>query len=127
MSDKAAEKTGQDQHALGMKRTAEGDLALDIDHLATPQADLRRDPRGIAEREGAETDHRQAIDLSNPFAVGFKPDRLAADFLLQAPVQAVAAAKLRADRGLDFGGANLLLAGIGRELVGFLKQIGDCT
>src|SRR5439155_5812757 len=83
----AAEKAGQDQHTLGMERTAKSDLALDIEHLAATQADLGGDPRGIAEGERAKADHRQAIDLPNPFASGFKPDRLAADLLLHAPIQ----------------------------------------
>src|SRR6266851_1513050 len=123
----AAEKARQDQHALGMERTAEGNLALDIDHLAATQPDLGGDPGGIAKRESAETDHRQAIDLPNPFTPGFEADRLAADLLLHAPVQTVAAVKLRVDRGVDLGGADLLLAGIGRELVGLLQQISDRT
>src|SRR5882762_981376 len=49
----AAEKAGQDQHALGMERTAKSDLALDIEHLAATQADLGGDPRGIPEGKRA--------------------------------------------------------------------------
>ena len=57
------------------------------------------------------------------FAVGLDADRLAADLLLQAAIDAVAAADLRVDRRLHLGLADHLLAGIGGELVGFPQQI----
>ena len=57
------------------------------------------------------------------FAVGLDADRLAADLLLQAAIDAVAAADLRVDRRLHLGLADHRLAGIGGELVGFPQQI----
>ena len=59
------------------------------------------------------------------FAVGFDADRLAADFFLQAPIDAVAAAELGIDRRLHFGRADHVLAGVDGKLVGLLQQIDD--
>ena len=53
-AEAAAEKSGEDQHALRMQRAAELDLALDIDDLAAAEPHLRRDAGRRAERKVAE-------------------------------------------------------------------------
>src|SRR6266545_7583432 len=107
-----------------MKRPAELDLAFDVDDLATAEPDLRSDAAGLAERGGAEADHREPVDLADRLAVGFDADRLAADLFLEAPVDAVAAADLRVDRRLHVRLADDFLAAIDGKLVGLVQQVG---
>src|SRR5438552_16914537 len=106
-----------------MQRPAQGDLALDVDHLAAPQPDLRGDAARLTEGEPAEADDRQPVELADLLTVGLNTDRAAADLLLQTAIDAVAAADLRIDRRLDLDEADDILAGVARELVGFAQQI----
>src|SRR5437879_2415107 len=110
-----------------MQRPAELDLALDVDDLAAAEPDLRGDAARLAKGEPAKADHRQPVDLADLLAVGLDADRLAADLLLEAPVDAVAAAELRVDRRLHLKFANDRLAGIAGELVGFVQQVVEGT
>ena len=48
-----------------MQRATECDLAFDIDDLAAAKPHLSRDPARRAERESAEADHRQPVDLAD--------------------------------------------------------------
>src|SRR5260370_40873671 len=106
-----------------MERPAELDFALDIDDLAAAEADLSGDAARSAKRECAEADDRETVDLADLLAIGLDADRLAADFFLHAPVDAVAATYLRIDRRLHLRLADDLFAGISGKLVGFLQQI----
>src|SRR5579862_7395054 len=105
-----------------MQWSAKLDLALDIDDLAAAHPHLRGDAGRVAKGERAEADHRQPVDLAHRRAAGLDADRPARDLILHASVDAVAAADLRVERTLDFRGADYLLAGIGGELIGLLKQ-----
>src|SRR6516162_11228609 len=108
-----------------MQRAAELDLALDVDDLAAAEPDPGGNAAGIAERETAERDDREPVHLTDLFAVGLDPDRPARDFLLQTPINPVAAAELRIDRALHLGRTNDLLAGVDRNLVSLLQQIDN--
>src|SRR5260370_23094599 len=106
-----------------MQWPAQLDLALDIDDLAATETDPGGDAARIAEGESAEADDREPVDLADLLAFGLDADRPAADLLLQAPVDAIAAADLRIDRRLYLRFADDVPAGVGGELVGFLQQI----
>src|SRR5579863_452136 len=108
-----------------MQRSAELDLALDIDDLAAAHPHLRGDSGRVAEGERAEADHGEPVDLTDYLARIFYADRAARDLLLHAPVDTVAAANLRIERALNLGGADHLLAGVGGELIGLLEQFVD--
>ena len=52
-----AQETGQDQHALRMDRSAQFDLAFDVNHFAIAQSHARRDAAGLAKCEIARLKH----------------------------------------------------------------------
>jgi hypothetical protein len=106
-----------------MQGPAELDFALDVDDLAAAESDPGGNTAGIAESQTAERDDRKPVDLANLFAIGLDTDRLAADFLLQTPVDPVTAAELGIDRPLHFGRGDDLFAGTDSNLVGLLQQI----
>ena len=56
-------------HPLGCIGPQSFDLALDVDHLARPEADARGDAGGPAEGEVAELDHREAVHLADDLAL----------------------------------------------------------
>ena len=77
---------------------------------------------GVPKGELAEADHRKPVHLTDLSAIGLDMDGLAADFFLQATIDAVAAAELRVDRRLHLGLADHVFAAVGGDLVGFLQQ-----
>lgn len=60
----ASQEARQDQHAFGMDRPAEFDLALNIHDLAAAGPDPAGDARRLAEAKSAKLKHAQAIDLA---------------------------------------------------------------
>ena len=96
-----ARNDGQDQHALGVDRPAQFHFALDVDHLALAQPRGGRDPRRPAEREVAQVDDRQAVDLADHRAAGVDQQGAALDLLQHVLPQTVGAIDLLVDRLLD--------------------------
>src|SRR5579859_991417 len=120
-----AQEAREDEHALGMDRTTERHLALDVDHLALAEAHLRGDAARMAKAHAAQADDGEAVHLADPLALGLDPDRVAADLLLETPIDPVGAPAPRDDRGLDLGGADHCLAPGTCEVVGLLEQIRE--
>src|SRR6516164_11725388 len=108
-----------------MQRSAELDLALDIDDFAAAEPHPGGDATGIAKAETAERHDRKPVDLADFVAVGLDADCLASDLFLQATVDPVTAAKLRIDRALHLRRRDDLLAGARGNLVGLLQQIDN--
>jgi hypothetical protein len=93
----AGEETGQDQHALGMQRAAQLDLALDVDDLAGAEADAGGDAHRAPESEVGKVDHRQAVHAAHGGAVRVHQQRAVEHRLQRALAQAVEAPLARGD------------------------------
>jgi hypothetical protein len=74
-----------------MNRSAELDLALDVDDFSATQPHACCDPDRIAEGEIAKLQNRKAIDLANFLAGSVDEDRATLDFLLQPIAEPVGA------------------------------------
>jgi hypothetical protein len=103
-----------------MQRSAEFDLTLDIDDLAAAEPDLCRDPARVTKGETTEHDHRETVHLADDLAGGLDADSLAADLLLQAAIDPVAAAELGIDGALHLGRCDDVFASRSGQLVGLL-------
>ncbi len=106
-----------------MDRTAELDLALDVDHLAVADPGVDRDPRRLRERLAAQREHRQAVHLPDLLAGGVDQHRAAQDRLLHEVAQAPRALPLRLDRRLDVFPRDRGGAGTARGEIGLGHQV----
>jgi len=84
-----------------MDRAAELNLPFDIDHVALAELHAGGDSRGLPEREAAQLEDRQPVDLPDLRALGVDQDRTAFYRVLGAFADPVGAADLRVDRLLD--------------------------
>ena len=106
-----------------MQWSTELDLALDIDEVTAAETHLRGNAARCAEGKISEADDRETVYLADLFARSLDAHRLAADLLLEAAVDAIAAPELGVDGELHLRLADDVLIGIGGELIGFLQEI----
>ena len=107
---------------------AQLDLALDVDDLAVAQARGGGDARRLAEGEVAELEHRQAVDLADPLAVGVDQQVSAQDRLVHPLAQAVGAVDLRRRSPARRRRASTTSrAGLPRPVIGLAQQIGQAA
>src|SRR6185437_938908 len=124
-AEAASQEAAQDQHAFGMQRPAQRDLALDIDDLALAKPDARADSAGMPERKAAKPRHRQAVYLADALARRFDAQRVAGYLFLQTLINAVPTAALGIDRRLQLCRADLVLFFHVGQVVRFLQEISQ--
>ena len=96
----AGEKPGEDQDALGVKRAAEFDFALDVDDLAAAGSHLAGDAGRAPKGKSAELDDAEAVDLADMRARRVDQRHLFEDGLLR-PVAQPGGASDAGQQGAD--------------------------
>src|SRR5690606_21444675 len=91
----------QDHDALGVERPTELHLALDVHHPALPHAYAGGNPARAPERECAELEDREPIDLPDLGAFRVDEDDIAVDDLLGTIAQPIGALDAFCYRPLD--------------------------